>query len=97
MPGAGDMMVDSTETPAFMELIVQQQSGLILQRFEDLSSVLASRDPNPSSLPYSFPRKTKSRRKTLSHDLASNPKYPRASNSDFPLASSHSVLSHFSL
>lgn len=26
------------------------------------------------------------------HDLASNPKYLRASNSDFPLASSHSVF-----
>ena len=80
-------------TPAFVELMVQQQ--FILQRFVDLSLALASRAPNSSALSYSFPRTTKSRKTMLSRDMASNPKYPRASSSDFPPASSQSVLATF--
>ena len=95
MPGAGDARVNGEWYSCIRDTDVPQQFGFILQRFMDLSSALVPRDPNSSSLPYSFPRKTKSRRKMLSHDSESNPKYPRVSNTDLPPASSYSVLTSF--
>ena len=97
VPGAGDARVNGEWYSCFRDTDVSQQFGFILQRFMDLSSALVPRDPNSSSLPYSFPRKTKSRRKMLSHDSESNPKYPRVSNTDLPPASSYSSPQQFSL
>ena len=68
MPGAEDTMMNSTETPALVELTVYEQFGFILQRFVELPN---SGKANSSLLSYSFPRKTNKqcRKKMLSYDL----------------------------
>lgn len=95
MPGAEDTMMNSTETPVLVELTVYEQFGFILQRFVELSN---SGKANSSLLSYSFPGKTnkQSRKKMVSHDLQSKPRYSRASDSNLPLWSSF-CPQHFSL